>query len=184
MNLSSHFFRVLTRSLGASCIGLACATAPLGATAQSALNYSVIEQKLKQALYSEALSLTDQELARQPHDPKLLFWKALALEKTGRPKEALSGYKALTQNHPELPEPHNNLGVLLMRDGDMEGAQMAFQEALRMNAQYGEAMENLADVLLIQSRRLYEKALQASTRKDRLALKIKALPSFPLETQP
>ena len=184
MNLSRIFFRFLTRSLGAGCIALACSAPPLAALAQSVVNYTAIEQKLKQALYAEALVLANQELVRQPNDPKILFWKALAQEKTGLEKEALAGYKALTQDHPELPEPHNNLGILLMRAGDLEGAQLSFQEALRMDAHYGEAMENLADVLLVQARRLYERSLQASTRKERLGLKIRALASYPLGTQP
>ena len=46
------------------------------------------------------------------------------------------------------------------------------------------SQENLADVLLVQARRLYERSLQASTQKERLGLKIRALASYPLGTQP
>jgi Flp pilus assembly protein TadD len=70
----------------------------------------------------------------------------------------------------------------MMRLGDYEGAQLAFQEALRMNAQYPEALENLGDVLLVKTRRLYQQAEKTSGTKMRLQEKIRALPDFPLPT--
>ena len=146
--------------------------------AQTVVTHAQVERELRQANYDKVLNLTQQALTAQPRDPKMMFWQALSQEKLGRTDEALALYLTLTQDHPELPEPHNNLGVVLMRRGDLEGAQLAFQEALRMDAKYAQAMENLADVLLIQSKRLYEQALTLSPTKERLAQKIRAVPDF------
>ena len=146
--------------------------------AQVVVTHAQVERELRQANYDKVLSLTQQALNSQPRDPKMMFWQALSQEKLGRTEQALALYVTLTQDHPELPEPHNNLGVVLMRRGDLEGAQLAFQEALRMDAKYAQAMENLADVLLIQSKRLYQQALPLSPTKERLTQKIRAVPDF------
>ena len=148
--------------------------------AETIVTHAMVEQQIRQARYEQALVLTQQALAAQPRDPKFLFWQAWSQEKMGNTQAALSGYQNLIQAHPELPEPHNNLGVLMMRLGDFEGAQLAFQEALRMNAQYPEALENLGDVLLVKTRRLYQQAEKTSGTKMRLQEKIRALPDFPL----
>ena len=92
---------------------------------------------------------------------------------------AFHHYQALTQDHPELPEPHNNLGVLLLRMGRMDEAQAAFQMALRMDSGYAEAMENMGDVLQWQARRWYEKSLQSGWARPALKQKINALPPLP-----
>ena len=67
----------------------------------------------------------------------------------------------------------------LLRQGDLDSAQAAFQNALRMNSGYAEAMENLGDVLLLQARRLYENASQAGPSRARLTQKINNLPPLP-----
>ena len=131
--------------------------------AQAVVTHAQVERELRQANYDKVLSLTQQALTAQPRDPKMMFWQALSQEKLGRTEQALALYVTLTQDHPELPEPHNNLGVVLMRRGDLEGAQLAFQEALRMDAKYAQAMENLADVLLIQSKRLDRKSTRLNS---------------------
>jgi Flp pilus assembly protein TadD len=151
------------------------------ALAQNEVNHRLIEIQIKQAHYEQVLQLTQQALSQTPRDPKIRFWQALAQEKLGQADQAMQGYRTLTQDFPELPEPHNNLGTLLLKQGDLDGAQLAFQEALRMDAQYPQALENLADVLNMQAKRLYQKALQASPDKLRLTQKINSL--YP-STQP
>jgi tetratricopeptide (TPR) repeat protein len=150
------------------------------AMAQDAVNHRLIEIQLKQTHYDQVLQLTQQALKQTPRDAKIRFWQALAQEKLGQTDLAMQGYLALTQDFPELPEPHNNLGTLLLKQGDLDGAQLAFQEALRMDAQYTQALENLADVLNLQAKRLYQKALELSPEKLRLTQKINTL--FPTST--
>ncbi len=147
--------------------------------AQPQVRHADVEREIKQGRFDQVLVLAEQALGLTPRDPQMRFWRAWALERAGRVGEALDAYVALSQDHPELPEPHNNAGVLLMRLGRIDEAQAAFQMALRMNAGYTEAMENLGDVLQWQARRWYEKSLQTNPAQPALKQKIKALPPLP-----
>ncbi len=147
--------------------------------AQSQVRHADVESEIKQGRFDQVLTLTEQALTQTPRDLQMRFWQAWALERSGRTAQALEAYLALTQDHPELPEPHNNAGVLLMRLGRYDEAQAAFQMALRMNSGYAEAMENLGDVLQWQAVRWYEKSLQINPAQPALKQKIKALPPLP-----
>jgi Flp pilus assembly protein TadD len=154
------------------------------AQAQSGIRHSDVERELKQSRFDQVLDLTQKALSERPRDPQMRFWHALALDQLGRGPEALQAYQSLAQDHPELPEPHNNLGVLLLRQGQIDEAQEAFQMALRMDTAYAEAMENLGDVLLLQARKLYEKSLEINAQRPVLREKINALPSLPPRKTP
>lgn len=97
--------------------------------AQSGVRHADVERELKQTRYEQVLDLTQKALADRPRDPQMRFWRAVALDNLGRAAEALAAYRALTQDHPELPEPHNNLGVMLLRAGHIDEAQAAFELA-------------------------------------------------------
>jgi Flp pilus assembly protein TadD len=145
--------------------------------AQGVVSHTEVERELRQAHYAQVLELTSRALVAKPRDPQMRFWHALSLDKLGQKDQALQAYRALTQDHPELPEPHNNLGVLLMAQGEQEAAKAEFEQALRMNADDVQALENLGDVLLVQARQLYERARQIGPERAALDEKINALPS-------
>ncbi|MDI9331274.1 MAG: tetratricopeptide repeat protein [Alphaproteobacteria bacterium] len=148
------------------------------------VRHADIERELRQARFEQVFTLSDRALADRPRDPQVRFWRALAQDKLGRTEQALTEYQALVQDHPELPEPHNNLGVLLLRRGDLDAAHAAFQQALRMDAGYAEAMENLGDVLVLQARRLYQQSAQSGPPRPALRDKINALPLLPSPQKP
>jgi Flp pilus assembly protein TadD len=52
----------------------------------------------------------------------------------------------LTEDYPELPEPHNNLAVIWAKRGSYDQAQIELQAALAINPDYAIAHENLGDV--------------------------------------
>lgn len=59
----------------------------------------------------------------------------------------------------ELPEPFNNLAVLLAQSGDYNGAREALEQAVKNNPDYTEAWENLADIYSLMATLAYEKVL-------------------------
>ena len=120
-----------------------------------------VEQLMRQDQIEPALAKIQAHLAQRPRDPQMRFWQAVLLTRQGRREQAMQVYSELTQDFPELAEPHNNLGVLLAANNDIDLAQRSFELALRADPQHALAHENLADVLLRQAQRHYQRAAQA-----------------------
>ena len=120
-----------------------------------------VEQLMRQDQIEPALAKIQAHLAQRPRDPQMRFWQAVLLTRQGKREQAMLVYTALTQDFPELAEPHNNLGVLQAANNDIDLAQRSFELALRADPQHALAHENLADVLLRQALRHYQRAAQA-----------------------
>ena len=120
-----------------------------------------VEQLMRQDQIELALAKIQAHLAQRPRDPQMRFWQAVLLTRQGKREQAMQVYTALTQDFPELAEPHNNLGVLQAANNDIDLAQRSFELALRADPQHALAHENLADVLLRQAQRHYQRAAQA-----------------------
>ena len=86
-----------------------------------------------------------------------------------RDGEAAAVFQALAQEHPELPEPHNNLALLHARAGRLEAARLALETALRNEPSNGTARLNLGHVHLQLAIQAWERA--ALGRPDDAALK-------------
>ena len=123
-----------------------------------------VRKLLRQGKHAQALLLVEKGVALNPRDPQMRFWQGYLYEQLGQPQLAKPVYLALTQEYPELPEPHNNLGVLLAAEGDYGQARQRFEQALRANPNYAVASENLGDVMLQLARQSYEQALKYGQR--------------------
>jgi Flp pilus assembly protein TadD len=88
---------------------------------------------------------------------------------------ALQVYLTLTQEYPELPEPHNNLGVMYAIKGDYSKAKASFDAALLANPKYATALENLGDVLVNLARQAYESSFSLDAKSPSLRPKIERL---------
>ena len=120
-----------------------------------------VEQLMRQDQVGAALERIQAHLAQRPRDPQMRFWQGVLLTRQGQRDQAMRVYAELTQDFPELAEPHNNLGVLQAANNDIDLAQRSFELALRADPQHALAHENLADVLLRQAQRHYQRAAQA-----------------------
>ena len=120
-----------------------------------------VEQLMRQDQVGAALEKIQAHLAQRPRDPQMRFWQGVLLTRQGQRDQAMRVYAELTQDFPELAEPHNNLGVLQAANNDIDLAQRSFELALRADPQHALAHENLADVLLRQAQRHYQRAAQA-----------------------
>lgn len=134
-----------------------------------------VRKLLRQSKYAQALSLVDKALLKNPRDPQMRFWQGFIYERTGNPNMALPVYLALTQEYPELAEPHNNLGVLYAAQGDYEKARASLEAALRSNPNYATAHENLGDVLLASAKQSFLRAQQLGNKSAALTQKIESL---------
>src|SRR6267378_2563493 len=83
-------------------------------------------------------------------------------------------FTKLTQDHPNLPEPYNNLAVIYASQGQYEKARAALEQSIRTHPSYATAYENLGDVYAKLASQAYDKALQLdssnSGAKNKLSL--------------
>jgi tetratricopeptide (TPR) repeat protein len=122
----------------------------------------------------EALNTANEELEKDKDNVTLLFLKGLILTRLNRLDQAEKIFKRLTREHPELPEPYNNLAVIYAARGDFNKARDALQEAINTHPSYATAHENLGDIYAKMASQAYSQALQLdkenTTAKTKLSL--------------
>ena len=95
-------------------------------------------------------------LKKTPDDLRLRFALGVMTMELGQQARARALFQALTQEHPDLADPHNNLAVLQAAAGDLDGARASLDQALRLQPDHQRAQENLGDVLVRLATRAYE----------------------------
>ena len=118
--------------------------------------YAEVRRLMDARQTAAALARLDHLEPEQAREPRWRFLRAVLLEETGRAEEAASLYTALTQEYPDLPEPHNNLAVLRAGQGRLDEARVALEAALRADPAHRQARENLGDVYVRLAIRLWE----------------------------
>lgn len=135
---------------------------------------SQIENLIKQGQLKQALALTQDQLAHDSDNVNYLFLKGLILTKQNKLDAAKKIFVRLTTEHPELPEPFNNLAVIDAAQGDFTAAREALQKAIDTHPSYATAHENLGDLYAKMASKAYNEALeldQANTSaKEKLLL--------------
>lgn len=119
-----------------------------------------------------ALAILDAALGENPRDARLRFARAVQLAEAGRQALALTAFTELTQEFPELPEPHNNLATIYASRGELDLALNQLEMALRALPSYALAQENLGDLYLRLAERSYQLALQARPESESVRAKL------------
>ena len=122
--------------------------------------YTDVTDLVRSGKLTEALVKAEQYLAAKPRDPQMRFIKGVIQTEAGKPADAISTFTKITQDYPELPEPHNNLAVLYAGQNQFDKARAALEMAIRTNPSYATAHENLGDVYAKLASQAYSKALQ------------------------
>jgi len=115
---------------------------------------------LKQGEYVRAMQKVDDHLATDPKNPQARFLRGLIFNAQGKSDEALTTFRALTEDYPELPEPYNNLAVIHASKGNYDEAINALKLAIRTNPNYATAHENLGDLYSRMAGQSYERAMK------------------------
>jgi len=115
---------------------------------------------VKAGEHAQALERVNRVLAARPRDAQARFLKGIILTEQGQSREATEIFLRLTQDHPELPEPYNNLAVIYASQGQYDKARAALEQAIRTHPAYATAYENLGDVYAKLASQAYDKALQ------------------------
>lgn len=136
--------------------------------------FADVTRLMRSGQTAEAMVRIDAFLQKNPRDMQMRFVKGVALTEQGKTGEAIAVFTKLTEDHPDLPEPYNNLAVLFAGSGQYEKARTALDMAIRTNPSYATAYENLGDVHAKLASQAYDKALQLdssnSNAKSKLTL--------------
>jgi len=153
-----------------------------GAFAAPADDFKDASKLYQQGKLEQAMSKVNAGLQTQPKDAQGRFLKGLILTEQKKVPDAIQTFIGLTQDYPELPEPHNNLAVLYAGQGNYEKAKVALELAIQTHPAYATAHENLGDIYAQLARRAYDKALQLdksnATAQSKLAM-VKEMFSVP-----
>ncbi len=76
---------------------------------------------------------------------------------TGQFAEAVASFEKFVELMPDTPEGHNNLGLAVFHNGDLDRAAREFQIALELNSDFAAAHANLGLALL--NRKQFEEAI-------------------------
>lgn len=125
--------------------------------------------------YAKALEHIDSWLQARPKDARGRFLRGMIFTQQKKLEDAARVYADLSQDFPELPEPYNNLAVIYAERGDLEQARALLESAVRANARFSAAHENLGDIHTRLAAASYEKALKLDTANKLIAAKLKAV---------
>lgn len=166
-------------ALGALALALLAAATPTVA----ADGPREVQTLLRQGKHTEALTLANSLVERQPRDAEARFLKGVALAELGRQDEAIAIFLKLTQDFPAQPEAYNNLAVLYAQQKQYDKARATLESALRTHPSYAVAHQNLGNIYARLASQAYEKALQPDATRSgsdtpaRLALLTEISPS-------
>lgn len=158
------------------CAGLIVLLAALvSAVPALADDYDDVSALMRSGRMVDAMALADKYLTNRPRDPQMRFLKGMIQRETGKGDDALNTFKSLTEEFPELPEPHNNLAALYASRNEIEKARASLEMAIRTNPDYATAHENLGDVYARLAANAYGRALQLNGANAALPPKIRLI---------
>lgn len=149
------FHQVLT-PVAACATALLLVVSPLACADES----QEVVKLYRQGNLPQALQRADAYLASKPKDAQMRFQKGLILTEQNKIADAIRIFSSLATDHPNLPEPYNNLAVLYASQGQYEKAKDALEQAIRTHPSYSTAHENLGDIYAKMASQAYDKALQ------------------------
>lgn len=133
-----------------------------------------IQALIAEGKLQQALAMSDKELLKDSGNTTHRFLKGLILTKLNRLSEARDLFIAMTEQHPDLPEPYNNLAVIYAAQGDFDKAREALQRAINTHPSYATAHENMGDIYAKMAVMAYSEALQLDsgnqTAREKLSL--------------
>ena len=122
-----------------------------------------------------ALARAERLAATEARNVQAQFLRGVALMDLQRDAEALALFEAMSQFHPELPEPWNNIALLHVRAGRIEAAREALGVALRNDPAHLTARTNLGWVHLMLAAQAWEGVAAAGPLDPALARRLQAV---------
>jgi tetratricopeptide (TPR) repeat protein len=112
--------------------------------------------------YAVAAETGEQLLIKHPGHARIQFLTAYAYQYNRQNWKAAYHYKKLILQHPELPEPRNNLAMIYIADGEYEKASQILIDAINTSKSYAIAYQNLNRIYAGMASEAYQRALTES----------------------
>ena len=106
----------------------------------------------------QALEIEMQKNTSSAQSPQWRLMLSQVLAGMGNTDQAVDVLQAMIQDHPELPEPYNNLGVLLAAKGQLNEAVDSLNLAIQARPNYKIALQNLGDLYTAMAQQAHAKA--------------------------
>jgi Flp pilus assembly protein TadD len=152
---------------------LLVAPGPVGAATEA--ERDAIRRLLAGGEPAQALDRADRSLAGDPRDVQAAFLRGVALMDLGRDAEALAHFERMSQEHPQLPDPLNNVALLQARADRLDAAREALETALRNDPGHRTARANLGLVHLMLAARAWESLAASGPLDPTLARRLQAV---------
>ena len=136
-----------------------------------------LEAQVQAGKFAHAATTGLSLLMHQPDDVQIRFLTALALQKNQQPEQAIRHYKSLIDQHPDLPEPRNNLAIIYLQQGQYEAAVNMLESSLKTHPVYATTWQNLNSIYQALASDAYRKALndERETQSTMPQVKLAAL---------
>ncbi|MES2205284.1 MAG: tetratricopeptide repeat protein [Pseudomonadota bacterium] len=169
---------------------MAGAFAAVGNAQEGSTNLQEISRLAKQGQRSAAIAKLNDYLQQHPKDLSGRFMKGVFLVEQAeqsrskdakeardpnRYREAISVFYGIIKDHPERPEPYNNLAAIYASLDQWDKSKEMLEAAIHTNPSYATAHENLGDVYAKLASQAYEKALQLDTSSQVVQNKLRMI---------
>jgi tetratricopeptide (TPR) repeat protein len=141
-------------------------------------NFKSIMQLIEKGEKEKAAQQIDQYLKANPNDSQVIFIKGVLKAELGKYNDAIQAFTYLTEKHPSLPEPFNNLALLYAELGDYDKAQKALESAIRNHPSYSAAHVSLGDLYTKRATVAYNKALEIDKKNVQAKKKLSLIKKF------
>jgi len=148
--------RIATRLAAAFLLSLAALT-----TAHAATPVEAAQKLWLAGQRKEAVASLEATLERSPGQREPRFQLGVYAMELGDLARAEAIFTSLTHDFPDLADPFNNLAVIYAARGDLEAARKALEQALNLQPDQPQALENLGDVQLRLAEQSYAHAAKS-----------------------
>ena len=131
--------------------------------------YTDVQRMVRNQQWPQAQQAAQAHLKAHPNDPQMRLLLSQIQVGTGERAAAQATLQQLTQDYPELPEPHNNLAALYAAQGRLDMALQSLNTAIAARPDYTVALENLGDVYLQLAQQAYAKAASSPAPSNKLS---------------
>jgi len=141
--------------------------------ALAAMSTQQLHLLIEQEKYAEAVLEGDKILQQNSTDARARFLTAYAYQMTARNEEAISLYRDLIRDSPDLPEPRNNLAMIYLAQGNYDLASDLLVEAINTHSSYATAYANLSLIYKGIASEAYRRAVSESSEPANYTHKFK-----------